>query len=140
MTRSKPGKRHLAGPFFVWVLLAVFAVLNGAFRESVLVAWMGVYPAHVLSTLVLVAVILVVAYLYFARGNRRYSGGELGLIGVVWMLLTVGFEFLVGYLEGASTDDVLVQYDVTAGRIWVLVSVALLLAPVIMGHVVRERA
>lgn len=120
-------------PLGVWVLMAVLAVLNGGFREVVLVPRIGEYPAHVLSTALLVGAILVVSYLYFTNTLLNYSWLELLLVGVVWALLTVGFEFLVGYVEGTPVSVTLAQYDVLAGQVWVLVLLTLLFAPLVFG-------
>lgn len=37
---------------------------------------------------------------------------------MVWVVLTVGFEFLIGYLEGVPVSETVAQYDVLAGQVW----------------------
>lgn len=130
--------RVLAYPLGVWLVMAVLAVLNGVFREVVLVPRISEYPGHVLSTALLVLAILVVSYLYFANTAIEYSRAELWAIGVVWVVLTVGFEFLVGYLEGTPVEVTLGQYDVLAGQVWILVPLALLVAPSLFGSVLAK--
>jgi len=120
-------------PAAVWLLLAVCAVLNGAFRELYLIPLVGGYPGHLFSTQLLVFVILVVSGVYFLQTSVDYSRAELVLIGVGWTLATVGFEFLVGYVEGTSVETTLTQYDVLAGSIWILVPIALLVSPLVFG-------
>jgi hypothetical protein len=124
-------------PLGVWVLLAVLAVANGVFRETVLIPRMDGHDAHVLSTAILVAVILAVAFGFFARSGTAFSDAELVAIGVVWTLLTVGFEFLVGYAEGTPVSTTIGQYDVTAGQVWIAVPIVLLLAPYLFGAVLE---
>ena len=131
--------RAFVAPLGVWVLMALCAVLNGVFRELVLVSRMGDAVGHVVSTFLLLAVILAISWLYFANAAIDYSRAELVLVGVVWTVLTVGFEFLVGYVEGVSIEVTLAQYDVFAGRIWVLVPLTLLLAPLLFGRVLTVR-
>ncbi|AOW81024.1 hypothetical protein HTSR_1859 [Halodesulfurarchaeum formicicum] len=121
-------------PLAVWAVMAVLAVLNGGFREIVLVPRLGTYPAHVLSTLLLVAVIGLVAAWYFGWTEISHTQAELLLIGGLWTLLTIGFEFLVGFLAGEPVGTTLAQYDVLAGRIWVLVPIALFVAPLVFGR------
>ena len=124
----------VAHPLGVWAALAVIAVANGAFRETVLIPRVGEYPGHVASTAVLVAAILLVARTYFARTSIAYSRAELVLVGVLWTLLTVGFEFLVGYAEGTPVSVTVDQYDVFAGQVWVAVPIALLVSPLLFGR------
>mgnify|MGYP006896936273 CR=1 FL=1 len=124
--------RRLARPLGVWAVMAVVAVLNGALRETVLVPRVGEYPGHVLSTALLVAAILALARLFFATGVA-YSRAELVAVGALWTVLTVGFEFLVGHVEGTPVAVTLGQYDVFAGQVWLAVPVALFLAPLAFG-------
>ncbi|MFB6072197.1 MAG: hypothetical protein ABEJ88_04425 [Halobacterium sp.] len=122
-------------PLRVWVVMAVLAVANGVLRETVLIPRVGEYPGHVLSTVLLVAAILAVSGAYFLTTASAYTDLELAAVGVAWTLLTVGFEFLVGYAEGTPVSVTLGQYDVFAGQVWILVPVTLLVAPYLFGRV-----
>lgn len=123
----------LVYPLGIWMLMAVVAVLNGVLRETVIIPRVGEYPGHVISTALLVGAILLLSYLYFSKTSAEYTQTELVLVGVVWTVLTVGFEFLVGYLEGTPVSVTLGQYDVLAGQIWILVPLTLLVAPLLFG-------
>jgi len=125
-------------PLGIWVVMAVLAVANGVFRELVIIPRTGEYVGHVVSTLLLVGAILVVAGLYFANAPIEYSRGELVLVGVGWTVLTVGFEFLVGYLEGTPVSETIGQYDVFAGQVWILVPLTLLFAPLLFGWLLSK--
>lgn len=120
-------------PLGVWVLMAVVAVLNGGFRETVIIPQIGDYPGHVVSTALLVVAILVISFLYFSRTSIEYARAELVLVGLLWTGLTVGFEFLVGYLEGTPVSVTLGQYDVLDGQVWIAVPLTLLLSPLLFG-------
>ncbi|QCC46358.1 hypothetical protein [Halobellus limi] len=125
-------------PLGVWVAMAVLAVANGAFREVVVIPRIGEYAGHVLSTLLLVVAILLVSGAYFANTPIEYTRAELLLVGVGWTVLTVGFEFLVGYVEGATVSETVAQYDVLAGQVWILVPLTLLVAPLLFGWVLAR--
>jgi len=117
----------------VWLVMAFLAVLNGGFRETVLVSRLGQYRAHVLSTALLVTLIVVVIYSYFAATDVTYTRGQLLAIGAGWTVLTVGFEFLVGFLEGTPPSVTVGQYNVFAGQVWIAVPLTLLFAPLVIG-------
>ena len=54
-------------------------------------------------------------------------------VGGVWALLTLGFEFGFGhYVVGTSWADLLADYDVSRGRIWVLIPIATAAAPALV--------
>ncbi|MFB6141741.1 MAG: hypothetical protein ABEJ30_00180 [Halorientalis sp.] len=125
--------RVFLAPLGVWLVMAVVAVLNGGFREVVLIPRVGEYMGHVLSTALLVVAILLVSFVYFSWTATAYARVELLLVGVLWTVLTVGFEFLVGHVEGTPVSVTLGQYDVLAGQVWLAVPVTLLLAPLLCG-------
>ena len=120
-------------PLGLWVLMAAVAVLNGGFREFALIPRVGEYVGHLLSTAVLVGAILLLSGLFFWWSPTAHSRLELLLIGVIWTMLTVGFEFLVGYLEGTPVSTTLGQYNVLAGQVWIAVPITLLFAPLLCG-------
>jgi hypothetical protein len=120
-------------PLGVWVVMAVLAIGNGGFRELVLIPRVGEYPGHVLSTALLVGAILLVSFGYFSWTAIEYAWLELALVGVGWTVLTVGFEFLVGYVERTPVSVTLGQYDVLAGQVWIAVPVTLFVAPLLFG-------
>jgi hypothetical protein len=120
-------------PLGVWVLMAVVAILNGGFREVALIPRIGEYPGHVVSTALLVVAILAISFLYFSRTPIEYARAELVVVGLLWTVLTVGFEFLVGYLEGTPVSVTLGQYDVLVGQVWIAVPLTLLLTPLLFG-------
>jgi len=125
----------LLAPLGVWLVMAVLAVANGALREVVLIPRVGEYPGHVLSTLLLVAAILAVSAAFFRTTGTAHTDLELFVVGLGWTVLTVGFEFLVGHVEGTPVSVTLGQYDVFAGQVWILVPFALLVAPYLFGRV-----
>jgi len=129
----RPGT--LVAALGIWLVMAVLAVGNGIVRETVIVPRIGEYRGHVLSTAVLVCLILAVSATYFAITDTTYTRTELLLVGVGWTVLTVGFEFLVGHLEGTPVSVTLGQYDVTAGQVWIAVPLTLLAAPLLFGTV-----
>ena len=65
--------------------------------------------------------------------STNYSRAELALVGILWTVLTIGFEFLVGYVEGTPVSVTLGQCDVLAGQVWVAVPVTLLVSPLVFG-------
>lgn len=120
-------------PLGVWLIMAVLAVINGGFREVVLIPRIGEYAGHVVSTALLVVAILSVSALYFGRTSIGYTYAELLAVGVLWTVLTVGFEFLVGYVEGTPASVTIGQYNVLAGQVWIAVPITLLVSPLLFG-------
>jgi hypothetical protein len=120
-------------PLGIWLIMAVVAVGNGGLRETVLIPRFGGYIGHVVSTALLVAAILFISFAYFSRTPIDYAQAELVFVGVLWTVLTVGFEFIVGYVEGTPVSVTLGQYNIFAGQVWIAVPITLLISPLLFG-------
>lgn len=122
-----------------WLVMLLLSVANGALRDFTYGRHMTELAAHQVSTaigiLLLGAVMWVVIRLYPPR-NARYAA----LIGVLWAALTVAFEFLFfHFVGGHSWAELVANYDVLRGRVWVFVVVWLLVAPSVF-FVIRKPA
>lgn len=119
----------------VWGLLLLLAVLNGGLRESWLVPALGPLRGHQVSTLLLSAFILGATRAmigWLAIGSVR----EALMVGGLWLGLTLAFEFLAGHLLfHRSWPVLLADYDLSRGRIWILVLVVTFLAPTLCRRV-----
>ena len=130
-------EKEVLYPLVVWIGMAMLAVINGIIRELVILPRIGDQLRHIASTILLTGAILLVTYVFFLRAQLSYSNKQLVGIGFSWYVLTIGFEFIVGFLEGAPPSEVLAQYNVFAGNIWVIVPVTLLVAPLVFGSITR---
>jgi hypothetical protein len=119
----------------IWLLLAALAVSAGIAREALLTPRIGAEAAHVVGTFVVVAAFLLAIGLTIGWIVPELAVSRLWLVGGLWLVLTVAFEFGFGhFVAGHSWSRLLRDYDVLAGRIWVLVLLTVLLAPVWLGH------
>ncbi|HDN68747.1 MAG: hypothetical protein ACXQT6_02570 [Candidatus Methanospirareceae archaeon] len=126
----------------VWGAFAVAGILNGVFRESFLAPKVSEHASHVLSTLVLVGVIFAGSFLFLlvlANLEIDYSKADLVLVGVVWVVLTVVFEFGFGhFVAGNSWSTLLTDYNLLNGRVWSLVLLAVFVAPSFWGCIFQK--
>jgi hypothetical protein len=113
----------------VWLGILVLASANGAVRDLLLMPRLGDTVARAISTIVLCLLIVLVTWRTI--GWLRPGGGrEAWLIGGWWLGWTLAFEFLAGhFLFHRAWAELLADYDVRRGRIWVVVLGTTLLAP-----------
>lgn len=113
----------------VWLGILALAVGNGALRDGVIAPRIGEVPGRAVSTVILAGLVLLVARITI-RWIRPLSSPGAWNVGIFWVALTLAFEFLAGrYLFGNSWERILSDYDVTRGRIWLLVPLVTLVAP-----------
>jgi hypothetical protein len=115
----------------MWCVLLLGAIANGAFREAVLTPRLGRGLAHALSTVFLSLLILGIGVLVTPWIGPT-SLQDAWTIGVTWVTLTLAFEFLAGhFIFGRTWTELMADYNLLAGRIWLMVLVVTLMTPVI---------
>jgi len=113
----------------IWFGILLIAIANGALRIFLIVPFTGEVIGHIVSTLLLCLFVLFAAAITI-RWIGAAARGELLAVGGLWLAMTLAFEFLAGhYLFGNSWEILLSNYDIPAGRIWVLVLVTTFFAP-----------
>ncbi|MEJ2422030.1 MAG: hypothetical protein P8018_10045 [Acidobacteriota bacterium] len=114
---------------FAWFGLAVVAVLNGILRVESYGRFMGELAAHQISTLV--AILVLGALIWFLTGwVRIQSPAQAVAIGLMWLVMTVLFEFGFGHFAaGHSWSKLLADYNLLKGRLWPLLLVWIAAAP-----------
>jgi hypothetical protein len=115
----------------VWVGLLMVAILNGGFREAVLAPRLGRSVAHGVSTVMLSLFIVALGWVTTPWVGPK-SLQDAWMIGSAWVVLTLAFEFLGGhFIFGKPWQTLLADYNLLAGRIWVMVLIVTLMTPVI---------
>jgi len=112
----------------LWLAILVLAMLNGFFREAVLIPRLGRFDGLVASGVLLSLLVLLVAYL----GEPWYGppGGRPWLIGALWLALTLLFEFGFGRLvQQRPWPELLAPYTFRGGNLWPAVLAVTAAAP-----------
>ena len=125
--------------FGIWFIFVTAGILNGTFREKFITPKAGEYAGHVISTIILVCVILIVTYLFISNLKIAYTKTDLLLIGGLWLVLTVLFEFVFGhYVMGNSWNTLLADYNILKGRARCLVLLTTFIAPLLFGFILHR--
>lgn len=112
-----------------WIPMLFIAILNGAVREIWLVNYLGELRAHQVSSAT--GIVLLGVYIWvIIRNWRPESAAAAVAVGLIWLMMTVAFEFLFGfYVRGLSWDQLVHAYNIFAGQVWVLVLAWVTIAP-----------
>ncbi len=118
--------------------MLVIAVANGAFRQLVIAKVMPELRAHQISTAI--GSILIGLFIWgVIRIWPPISGRQAFSIGLLWLVLTVAFEFALGRLVmHNSWVQLLTDYNVFEGRVWTIFLIWLTAAPYVFFHFRRS--
>ena len=121
-----------------WFVMLLVAVANGTARDLVYGPYMSELTAHQLSTATGIALFGLIIRA-FVRIYPPSSARHAILIGLLWAALTIAFEFLFfHYVGGRSWPELLANYNIFAGRLWVLVLLWVAVAPYVFYHFRRK--
>lgn len=118
----------LVRAILVWFAILVFAILNGALRDVVMVGLVGETMARLVSGVVLCAAILAAAILtapWLGNLSQRWRW----FIGAMWLSLTLVFECAIEYAQHQSWQRILDAYTFQGGDLWPLVLGITFIAP-----------
>ena len=106
----------------VWLVIVFAESLHGAARRLLLEPYLGDLSARQVSVFIGSIIILAIAIL-FIRWIRATRIGQFIAIGILWVLLTIGFEIGLGLLLGYSWERIASDYKIQEGG---LMSIGLL--------------
>lgn len=114
----------------IWLGMPFIAILNATIREILFVKSLNEKAAHRLS--VLTIIILLSVYLCFILNKYRFENLSQAMwTGIMWVVLTVGFEFSLGALRKRPLSELLSAYNIFSGDLWLLVPSFILIAPIL---------
>lgn len=126
-------------PVAAWLLILVLAMLNGIFRETMLLPNLSKPVAFFLSGLLLSFFIIIVA-VALARWLELGTPARCIYVGLLWLSLTLIFEFgFGGMMQGKSWAEMLEAYTFKDGNIWPVVLMVTLFAPLVAARIRLRR-
>jgi len=98
----------------------LLAIGNGFLREATYGQSLSELHSHQLST-VIAMLVMGLAVHQLSRYSVPVSATQAITVGVIWLALTLGFEFSFGRLVvGHSWTRLFQDYDLLSGRVWLL--------------------
>ena len=99
---------------------------------------LGETAARALATAILLAALTALVW-WLHRRRPIPTARQAWAIGAAWVAMTLAFEFgWGGLVAGLPWSTMLADYDLTAGRIWVLVPIWTLVAPAVVRRAQRR--
>jgi hypothetical protein len=121
----------------VWLVIMGAESIHGALRTIVIAPLVGDFRARQLA--VFTGSLLIVAIVAaLIRWLRLVTVGSMLAVGLMWVVLTVGFEFLLGrVVVDYSWDRVLSDYNLRRGGLLPIGLVVFALSPLIAAWLRR---
>jgi hypothetical protein len=127
---------------FVWVILAFLTILFAVFREAIFIpiTGLGGTMARALLLPVGIAYTFVISYFFLKKTKAPYRNPDTVIVGILWLILTIVFEFTFGsVVMGNSLTALVADYNILAGRTWPIFLLGLLLSPIFAGKLLKKR-
>lgn len=113
----------------LWFVLMVLAIMNGTVRIKFIIPYTGLTAGLAISTIILCALILMATWMSI-RWMGLSTASQAWSIGMLWLIMTLTFEFGAGhFLFKKPWSELLLDYNIAKGRIWVLVPIITAMAP-----------
>lgn len=113
---------------YVWLMIAVAESVHGTLRRLFLVPRTGELLSHQIGVVIGSVIIFTIAWLcirWFGPGSHRQQLQ----VGALWVVLTLIFEFTLGFFFGYSLDRILSDYNIVQGGLMVFGILFMLFSP-----------
>ncbi|HID82523.1 MAG TPA: hypothetical protein EYH06_06030 [Chromatiales bacterium] len=105
----------------IWLLIVIAAIFNGVFRERVLVPAVGADLALPLSGVLLAVLVFLVTLLLISFIGSSKQNTYI-YIGLLWVVLTLSFEFLFGhFVVGKPWHEIIQVFNIRKGDLFIVV-------------------
>jgi hypothetical protein len=122
-----------------WFAFPFVAILNGTLRELTYKNFVGDLPAHQISTVTGIIFFGIILYFIFKKWKIESIKHAI-LIGVIWLGLTIVFEFGFGhYIMGNPWQKLLNDYNLAERRVWSLFLLWITIAPFIFYKIFNRK-
>jgi hypothetical protein len=120
----------------MWLLMAVAMTLNGIGRELLLKRFMSVAAAGGVSAILGIILIgIITRWGFRPLAGRDPSAAELWTLSIALVVLTVGFETIMGRLvDHKSWSEIGRHYAIWRGELWPIVLGWLAATPFVWGR------
>ncbi len=119
----------------IWFGIVCLAVLNGFVRENLIAPNFGMGVALPLSGILLSGAVFLVTYVSSGFIGARKPLSCI-LVGTQWVVMTLAFDFLLGYIvAGKSWWELLQIFNIASGNLFALVLVVTFLSPWLVARI-----
>jgi len=113
----------------IWFIMVISAILNGMFREKILIPELGISKALPLSGIFLSLFVLAITAISIGSLGKQQKITYF-YIGAFWVFLTLIFEVVLGRLiTGRSWEEILGIFNLLKGNLFILVLVTTFISP-----------
>ena len=141
----------LAKYFLLWFPMVIIAIINGIIRQLFFTNYADELGSHQLS--------VISGITFFAKwanldleDSPLWIAGEIRIVGIesahmaikiglMWLVMTVIFEFIFGhYVMGNSWEKLLHDYNLLEGRLWVVVLIWTTISPYVFYLIRKQKS
>ena len=134
-------KFYLHG-IYVWLIFGLLTILLAIFREGFFIPMPGLDGtiARIILIPIPIFYIFLITYLFLKRESEDYTNRDTIILGALWLICTIIFEFTFGSIVmGNSIESLIADYNILAGRVWGLFLLSLLIAPYVVNKYIIKR-
>jgi hypothetical protein len=121
---------------FIWFSILVLGVLNGGLRNYIITPLIGEKFSRPLSGITLSCLIFIVSLIFIPLLGKGIKITYIQM-GILWVLLTIIFETIIGLILGSTFREIVNAYNVTTGDLWLLVVLFIGFVPFIVAKMKR---
>ncbi len=118
----------------IWLPMIFIAVVNGTARDLWYKKYVGELAGRQISTISLI-ILFAIYIIIILKKYPLQSDTQAWYVGILWLVLTLAFEFGFGRFGGYSWKYLFDEYNFMSGRIWILIPIWVTIAPYVFHKI-----
>ncbi len=125
--------------FLLWFPMVIIGITNGIIRVAGYGRFFDELTAHQISTVT--GIILIGTYIWIITKYFKIQSSAQAIgIGLMWLMLTILFEFGFGhFVMGTPWSKLLHDYNILEGRVWSLFLIWVTISPFVINKLSRTK-
>lgn len=119
----------------IWPVIVIAVIINGVIRENLIVPIIGTELALPFSGILLAALVFLVTLMLVSFIGSSEQKTYI-LVGLIWVVFTLSFEFLFGYfIVGKPWQEIMQVFNIQKGDLFIVVLFITAASPLLAAKV-----
>ncbi len=128
-----------SGAFKVWIVMFILAIVGGTLRQGMMIRIMSPLTAEVVEGGILIVIYYWIIVRFVKSHSEQVEESTGWMLGLMWCTLTIIFETVFfRFAIGHSWDELLADYRIDQGRMWLVVLLSLFVSPWLAVNAVKK--
>ena len=120
----------------IWTSIIILIIANSLLRQFVLEPNIVEKMVHPINIIILCCLIFTISFIFIPKLGKGTKQNYIKM-GLLWFLCIIVTGISIGLISGDTITDFLELYDITKGKLWIIVDIFIGITPYFVAKIKR---